>query len=109
MTTTARRFEIIFDETASVFELFAVAADGSPTWLGAFDDHRAAEVAAAKAHPAFAELVRLERERRAMIRRPGGRSALAANSRACFNAEATIAREARASIAAVAGAALAAI
>lgn len=44
-------------------------------------------------HPEFATLVRLETERRRMVRRPGGRSALAANSTACFRAEQVIMRE----------------
>jgi hypothetical protein len=43
-------------------------------------------------HPEFTKLVRLERERRQMVRRPGGRAALAANSTECFRAEHAIIR-----------------
>jgi hypothetical protein len=43
-------------------------------------------------HPAFARLVQLEAQRRRMLRRPGGRDALAANSTACFQAEHEILR-----------------
>jgi len=44
-------------------------------------------------HPAFARLVDLEAQRRRMVRRPGGRAALAANSSACFAAEQQILRD----------------
>lgn len=43
-------------------------------------------------HPEFTNLVRLERERRQMVRRPGGRAALAANSAECFRVESIIIR-----------------
>ncbi len=43
-------------------------------------------------HPAFSRLVDLEAQRRRMVRRPGGRAALAANSTACFAAEQEILR-----------------
>jgi|GEM_PF-5716555 hypothetical protein len=43
-------------------------------------------------HPAFGRLVQLEAQRRRMVRRPGGRAALAANSAACFAAEQEILR-----------------
>ena len=44
-------------------------------------------------HPAFQVLVDLECLRARLLRRPGGRSALAANSTACFYAEQEIIRE----------------
>lgn len=44
-------------------------------------------------HPAFCRLVALEAERRRLLRRPGGRAALAANSTACFQAEQAILRD----------------
>lgn len=43
-------------------------------------------------HPAFSRLVDLEAQRRRLSRRPGGRSAIAANSTACFQAEQEILR-----------------
>lgn len=43
-------------------------------------------------HPAFPRLVKLEAQRRRLVRRPGGRAALAANSTACFQAEQEILR-----------------
>ena len=44
-------------------------------------------------HPEFATLSRLESERRRMVRRPGGRAALAANSTDCFRTEQHIIRD----------------
>lgn len=44
-------------------------------------------------HPEFRNLVKLEQDRRRMVRRPGGRAALAANSTACFIAESRIIRD----------------
>lgn len=43
-------------------------------------------------HPAFCRLVALEAERRRLLRCPGGRGALAANSTACFEVEQQILR-----------------
>lgn len=63
--------------------------------------------AAVLAHPDFPALVSLEAERRRMVRRPGGRSALAANSAACMRAEQRIMRDTGASFSTVSGAALA--
>jgi hypothetical protein len=44
-------------------------------------------------HPAFTALVSAEQARRKLVRRPGGRAALAANSTLCFRLEQQIMRD----------------
>ena len=57
-------------------------------------------------HPAFIALVAAEKARAAMVRRPGGRADIAANSALCMRLEAETLRDTGASFGQISGAAL---